>query len=93
MNAPLPFKIVEPTEDPRVSHVVNVLAGYADSDQDWLDADGWTGRLEESDFFTELTPKMMRQILELIARNRGTVYSDVFNHLTDTIRAIQQEDE
>lgn len=93
MNAPLPFELVEPVLDPRVRVVVDVLAERTGSDCDWNDAAYWSRRLDDSDFFKELTPTMKRQILVLVARNPGTVCHNVFSHMTDLIDDLTKEDE
>lgn len=91
MNAPFPFELVEPKANPDVNLVVDVLAWRTSSDRDWNDADHWTRQLDECDFFTDLTPKMKRQILALVAQNPGTAFNDVFNHMAAIIEDIIEE--
>lgn len=88
-----PVALVEPAANPRVRIVVDVLAERTGSDQDWNDAGYWSRRLDDSDFFTELTPTMKRQILALVARNPGTAYHDVYNHMESIIEDLVEEDE
>lgn len=92
MNAPLPYELVEPKVNPRVREVVDVLAERVSSDRDWNDAEYWSSQIDGADFFTDLTPKMRRQILTLVAKNPGTVYHDVFNHLAAIVEDLVKED-
>jgi len=51
-----PVELIEPAANLRVRIVVDVLAERTGSDQDWNDAGYWSRRLDDPDFFKELTP-------------------------------------
>lgn len=87
MNAPISNKHLL---DPRVQSAINLISEPASPCRN-DDGSSWTRVLEDNDFFMEFTPTMQRQIAMLIANNPGTMYSEIYNHLIDTVESIIKE--
>ena len=82
----------EPTANPiAINDALNVLADKYQFDANGATADHWVCRLDDNDFFSDLTFEEKREIARFIAGNNCVALRCCREHLIDTLKEIVAE--
>lgn len=82
----------EPTTSPvAINDALNVLADKCQFDANGATASEWVTRLDDNDFFSDLTFEEMREIARFIAGNNCVALRRCRDHLVDTLEEIVKE--
>ena len=82
----------EPTANPvAIADALDVLADKYQFDANGATADHWVCRLDDNDFFSDLTFEEKREIARFIAQNKSVALRHCRDRLVDTLEEIVAE--
>jgi hypothetical protein len=82
----------EPTPSPACTRdVINVLGGTCQFDINGFTASTWVNRLDDADFFNDLSLEMKHEIVRFIAGNNCVALRRCRDHLVNTIEELTEE--